>query len=415
MSDQSPPPKRIRLGSLADGFRGGRIRPFSNLSPGHASEQQLHAAAQQTARRLNSAGSAEDRRQQTAAAVDTQLEEQPQDAVPSAAEVRERWRRQKAVQRASALPELRLLQRQQDAARHAGARADPDVRAREQLRNTAQHAAVHADPAVRAQQQLRDAAQHAAAHADPEVRAQQQLHNTAQHATAHADPEVRVQQQLRDAAQHAAARADPEVRAQQQLRDAAQHAAARADPEVRAFQQQRNTAQHAAARQAQQHNQQAAPRDTLLARMHRLLRFMDLHQDEAIDLPDFLLALPEGRVQDLPGGQLPLDRQVPYAVQLQCASTMAAALRRRMPSRVCAVCSEVCSEDQSAVLPWMEIPNVDILRADIMCTDTVQRCVCIFFGRLYPEDPSIRRVIYNSSSKVESSIHVVYSRFIYCR
>ncbi|EFJ50814.1 hypothetical protein VOLCADRAFT_88113 [Volvox carteri f. nagariensis] len=226
---------------------------------------------------------------------------------------------------------------------------------------------------VRVQQQLRDAAQHAASRADPEVRALQQQRNTAQHAAARADPEVRALQQQRNTAQHAAARADPEVRALQQQRNTAQHAAAHADPEVRALQQQRNTARHAAARQVQLRNQQAAPRDTLLARMHRLLRFTDLHRDAAIDLPDFLLAIPEGRVQDLPGGQLPPDRQVPYTVQLQCASTMAVALRRRMPSRVCAVCSEVCSEDQSTVLPWMEIPNVDILRADVMCTDAVQR------------------------------------------
>ncbi|EFJ50440.1 hypothetical protein VOLCADRAFT_103899 [Volvox carteri f. nagariensis] len=487
---ESPASKRLRLGSLADGFRG-RIRPFADLSTGRAPEQQQHAAAQQTAVRINSAGPAEAaaadtqlegqhqdadpsaaevrerwRRQKAAqraaalpelrllqrqqdaarhaaaradpevralqqqrntaqhaaaradpevralqqqrntaqhaaaradpeaAAADTQLEGQHQDADPSAAEVRERWRRQKAAQRAAALPELRLLQRQQDAARHAAARADPEVRALQQQRNTAQHAAARADPEVRAlqqqrntaqhaaaradpevrvQQQLRDAAQHAASRADPEVRALQQQRNTAQHAAARADPEVRALQQQWNTAQHAAARADPEVRALQQQRNTAQHAAAHADPEVRALQQQRNTARHAAARQVQLRNQQAAPRDTLLARMHRLLRFTDLHRDAAIDLPDFLLAIPEGRVQDLPGGQLPPDRQVPYTVQLQCASTMAVALRRRMPSRVCAVCSEVCSEDQSTVLPWMEIPNVDILRADVMCTDAVQR------------------------------------------
>ncbi|EFJ40140.1 hypothetical protein VOLCADRAFT_100118 [Volvox carteri f. nagariensis] len=405
MSDQSPASKRLRLGSLADGFRsGGRIRPFADLSTGRAAEQQQHAAAQQTAMQINSAGPAE------AAAADTQLEGQHQGADASAAEVRERWRRQKAAQRAAALPELRLLQRQQDAARHAAARADPEVRAQQRMHDTAQHAAARADPEVRVQQQLRDAAQHAAARADPEVRALQQQRNTAQHAAARADPavrvlqqqrntaqhaaacadpevralqqqrntaqhaaaradlEVRALQQQRNTAQHAAARADPEVRVLQQQRNTAQHAAARADPEVRVLQQQRNTARHAAARQVQQQNQQATPKDTLLARMHRLLRFANLHGDDAIDLPEFLLALPEGRVQDLPGGQLPPDRQVPHTVQLHCASTMAAALRRRMPSRVCAVCSEVCSEDQSTVLHWMEIPNVDILRADVMCT-----------------------------------------------
>ncbi|EFJ40933.1 hypothetical protein VOLCADRAFT_99207 [Volvox carteri f. nagariensis] len=352
MSDQLPGSKRLRLGSLADGFRGGRTRPFVDLSASLSSEQQQqhaassaqqqHAAQQRTAVRIDPTGPAEVR-QQTAAAADTQLEGHHEDADPSAADVRERWRRQKAVQRAAALPELRQLQRQQDAARHAAAHAAPEVRVQQQ---------------VRARQQ---------------VRAQQQQRNTARHVAARADPEVRAQQQQRNTARHVAASADPEVRAQQRLHNAAQHAAARADPEVRALQQQRNTAQHAAARQVQQQNQQAAPRDTLLARMHRLLRFADLHRGDAIDLPEFLLVLPEGRVQDLPGGQLPPDRQVPYTVQLQCASTMAAALRRRMPSRVCAVCSEVCSEDQSTVLHWTEIPNVDILRADVMCTDAVQR------------------------------------------
>ncbi|EFJ44471.1 hypothetical protein VOLCADRAFT_95418 [Volvox carteri f. nagariensis] len=103
MSDQSPASKRLRLGSLADGFRsGGRIRPFADLSTGRAAEQQQHAAAQQTAMQINSAGPAE------AAAADTQLEGQHQGADASAAEVRERWRRQKAAQRAAALPELRL-------------------------------------------------------------------------------------------------------------------------------------------------------------------------------------------------------------------------------------------------------------------------------------------------------------------
>ncbi|EFJ45557.1 hypothetical protein VOLCADRAFT_93997 [Volvox carteri f. nagariensis] len=267
-----------------------------------------HAASQQTAAPANSRGSAEG--QQAVAAVDTPVEEQQQAAEPSAAELRAKWRRQKAAQRAAAPPELRVLQRQQDAARHAAARADPEVGAQLRLYNTAHHAA---------------------------------------------------------------ARTDPEVRAQEQLQNTVQRAVARANPEVRAQEQQRNTAQHAAARQVQQQNQQAGPRDTILARMHRLLRFTDLHRGDVIDLPEFILAIPEGRVQDLPGGQLPPDRQVPYTVQLQCASTMAAALRRRMPSRVCAVCSEVCSEDQSTVLHWMDIPNVDILRADIMCTDAVQR------------------------------------------
>ncbi|EFJ39672.1 hypothetical protein VOLCADRAFT_100685 [Volvox carteri f. nagariensis] len=307
-----PVSKRLRLGSLADGFRSGRTRPLADLSAPRVTEQQQPAASQRQAVPTVPAGPAEDGRQQTAATADTQLEGRHQDADPSAAEVRERWRRQKAVQRAAALPELRLLQRQQDAARHAAACAVPEVRAQQQ---------------VRAQRQQRNTAQYAAALADPEVRARRQ---------------VRAHEQQQNTAQHATARADPEVRVQQQLRDAARHAAARADPEVRALQQQRNTAQHAAARQVQQQNQQAAPRDTLLARMHRLLRFADLHHGDVIELPEFLLALPEGRVQDLPGGQLPPDRQV-------------------------------CSEDQSTVMHWTEIPNVDILRADVMCTDAVQR------------------------------------------
>ncbi|EFJ39451.1 hypothetical protein VOLCADRAFT_100956 [Volvox carteri f. nagariensis] len=252
-------------------------------------------------------------------------------------EVRALQQQRNTAQHAAARadPAVRALQQQRNTAQHAAARADPEVRVLQQQRNTAQHAAAHADPEVRAQQRMHDTAQHAAARADPEVRALQQQRNTAQHAAARADPAVRVLQQQRNTAQHAAACADPEVRALQQQRNTAQHAAARADPEVRVLQQQRNTARHAAARQVQQQNQQATPKDTLLARMHRLLRFANLHGDDAIDLPEFLLALPEGHVQDLPG--------------------------------------EVCSEDQSTVLHWMEIPNVDILRADVMCTDAVQR------------------------------------------
>ncbi|GLC67379.1 hypothetical protein PLESTF_000549700 [Pleodorina starrii] len=105
-----------------------------------------------------------------------------------------------------------------------------------------------------------------------------------------------------------------------------------------------------------------------------LLHLDYLYDERHVELPDFLAALPDGRVQDLPGGQLPPDRQVPYTAQLQAASSMAMALRRRMPSRVCAVCSELCSEEDSSVQSFNTIPNVDLLRADIMCTAAVSRC-----------------------------------------
>ncbi|EFJ39704.1 hypothetical protein VOLCADRAFT_108524 [Volvox carteri f. nagariensis] len=127
-------------------------------------------------------------------------------------------------------------------------------------------------------------------------------------------------------------------------------------------------------RERRQRLQQERGREsTLLDRLNSLLQLDYLHGDRPIELPDFLMALPDGRVEDLPDSQLPVEHQVPYDVQLQTASSMAAALRRRMPSHVCAVCSELCSTDSCSVYSFHDIPNVDLLRADIPCTMAVPR------------------------------------------
>ncbi|EFJ39467.1 hypothetical protein VOLCADRAFT_100932 [Volvox carteri f. nagariensis] len=127
-------------------------------------------------------------------------------------------------------------------------------------------------------------------------------------------------------------------------------------------------------RERRQRLQQERGREsTLLDRLNSLLQLDYLHGDRPIELPDFLMALPDGRVEDLPDSQLPVERQVPYDVQLQTASSMAAALRRCMPSHVCAVCSELCSSDSCSMYSFHGIPNVDLLRADIPCTMAVPR------------------------------------------
>ncbi|EFJ39400.1 hypothetical protein VOLCADRAFT_101022 [Volvox carteri f. nagariensis] len=83
------------------------------------------------------------------------------------------------------------------------------------------------------------------------------------------------------------------------------------------------------------------PQASLLERLRNLMRFPCLHEGQHPRPPDFLEAIPEGRVQDLPGGELPVDQQ--------------------------------CSEEQSTLRAWLDIPNVDLLRADIMCTAAVPR------------------------------------------
>ncbi|EFJ39705.1 hypothetical protein VOLCADRAFT_100638, partial [Volvox carteri f. nagariensis] len=205
-----------------------------------------------------------------------------------------------------------------DAARMRDARLDPRRRAAEQQRDTAARAAAREDPEYGAAEQ-----QH---HRDPEGWAVGQHH--------HQDPERRAAEQQRNTAARAAARQDPERRAAQQQCNTAARAAARQDPE-----QERDTAAHAQGR-AQVHAIQH-PQASLLERLRNLMRFPCLHEGQHPRPPDFLEAIPEGRVQDLPGGELPVDRQ--------------------------------CSEEQSTLRAWLDIPNVDLLRADIMCTAAVPR------------------------------------------
>ena len=211
-------------------------------------------------------------------------------------------------------------------------------------------------------------------------RTAERARNAAAHRAARADPERRAAQRLRNAAARRAARADPERRAAEQARNTAARRAARANPGRRATERAANTAARRQARmdEIRREQEQYVPQapcvePLLLDRLGELMRFDYLHAGRVVELPDYLMALSEGRVQDLPDGQLPMERQILYETHLQLASSMAAALTRRMPSRVCAVCSELCSEQQSVVYAFEEIPNVELLRADVMCTDAVPR------------------------------------------
>jgi hypothetical protein len=129
---------------------------------------------------------------------------------------------------------------------------------------------------------------------------------------------------------------------------------------------------------------------SLLQWLHQLVQYDYLHAplDQRLipRLPDFIEALPEGRVQDLPGGQLPASHQVPYEQQVQLAVEMARDLREQMPSRVCAVCSEVCSAALSEQLTWAELPNAELLRADMDATDVVPRWAHTVYLRPVPVD-----------------------------
>ena len=215
------------------------------------------------------------------------------------------------------------------------------------------------------------------------------------------------------AARKRAARVDPAVRAAEQAADSQRRGAARADPAVRA----REAAQLAARRNAvaaaggagdgaggsggggagvsngqaaaaaSASRRRAAPTVNLTASLHSLLKLEYLGPNGRVpELPPFLMELPEGRVQDLPDGQLLPERQVPYTVHLEYAARMAAELKASMPSRVCAVCSGRCSAAESSASDW-DLPGIELTRADIMRTGAVARPAHTLAWRRVPCTP----------------------------
>ncbi|GLC60353.1 hypothetical protein PLESTB_001603100 [Pleodorina starrii] len=287
-------------------------------------------------------------------------------------DAKERARKAARQRQRRADPEVRAKERAQQAARRRQRQADPELQAEDRARNAARQRQRRARAELQADEQDRNTVQRRKRRADPELQADEQDRNTAQRRQRRADPELQADEQDRNTVQRRQRRADPELQADEQDRNTVQRRQRRADPELQADEQDRNTVQRQERRTAAR--QTAAAEPALLDRLCNLLHLDYLYDERPVELPDFLAALPDGRVQDLPGGQLPPDRQVPYTAQLQAASNMAMALRRRMPSRVCAVCSELCSDEDSSVQSFNTIPNVDLLRADIMCTAAVSRC-----------------------------------------
>jgi hypothetical protein len=75
---------------------------------------------------------------------------------------------------------------------------------------------------------------------------------------------------------------------------------------------------------------------------------------------------------------------VPWNVTVELSRSMAQYVHDNMPSRVCAVCSCMTNAAASRQLTWDNIPNVEILRADIDPTAAVPRAAHTVHWRQLP-------------------------------
>ena len=87
--------------------------------------------------------------------------------------------------------------------------------------------------------------------------------------------------------------------------------------------------------------------------------------------PAALAGLPNGRQQDLPvGDHVP---QVPYAAHIASAARMHDTMSAYMPDRVCGVCSRMRSKAEASYMLWDDVPNSELLRADVSRNNVVRR------------------------------------------
>ncbi|PNH07730.1 hypothetical protein TSOC_005751 [Tetrabaena socialis] len=127
--------------------------------------------------------------------------------------------------------------------------------------------------------------------------------------------------------------------------------------------------------------------DALLVRAEDALGMKYFRRENPItpELPSYIEEHQHGwpaRVQDLPEGELP--PQVPYTEHIKLAVEMAQTAEDTMPSLVCAVCSCVRPPCETHRMPIVEIPNVELLRADILRTPSVPRHAHTLFWRRVP-------------------------------
>ena len=281
-----------------------------------------------------------------------------------------------ALARSQETDDVRAVRLQREAARQAAAREEETSEAR----------------AARLQQgREREAA--ARAQETPEAHAARLQQGRARVAAARAQetPEARAARVEQDRACVAAARAEetPEARAARVEQDRARVAAARAEetPEALTIRRARDAAQHAAARQQRVRDEDAAESSSsdssasddddddtaegaLLKHFYASARLRPgAWQD--MTWPAALAGIPNGRQQDLPAGaHVP---QVPYAAHIASAARLHDTMSAYMPDRVCGVCSRMCSKAEASYMLWDDVPNSELLRADVSRNNVVRR------------------------------------------
>ena len=196
-------------------------------------------------------------------------------------------------------------------------------------------------------------------------------------------------QQGREREAAARAQESPQAHAARLQQGRARVAAARAEetPEALTIRRARDAAQHAAARQQRVRDEDAAESSSsdssasddddddtaegaLLKHFYASARLRPgAWQD--MTWPAALAGIPNGRQQDLPAGaHVP---QVPYAAHIASAARLHDTMSAYMPDRVCGVCSRMCSKAEASYMLWDDVPNSELLRADVSRNNVVRR------------------------------------------
>ncbi|PNH09342.1 hypothetical protein TSOC_004037 [Tetrabaena socialis] len=124
--------------------------------------------------------------------------------------------------------------------------------------------------------------------------------------------------------------------------------------------------------------------DALLVCAENALGMKYFRRDSPVtpELPTYIAEHVDGwpaRVQDLSVDEPP--PQVPYSEHIKLAVEMVQTAEDTMPSMVCAVCSCVRPPCDTQRMPITKIPNVELLRADVLRTPSVPRHAHTLFWR----------------------------------
>ena len=192
-----------------------------------------------------------------------------------------------------------------------------------------------------------------------------------------------------------------ETRAARLEHDRERDAVARAQetPEALTIRRARDAAQHAAARQQRVRDEDAVESSSsdssasddgdddtaegaLLKHFYASARLQPgAWQD--MTWPAALAGVPNGRQQDLPAGEhVP---QVPYAAHIASAARLHDTMSAYMPDRVCGVCSRMRSKAEASYMLWDDVPNSELLRADVSRNSVVRRPAHVVHWRRTPK------------------------------